>query len=162
MESTFYSTCSFSDLDIIDRESTSRSVIKVYFSQVKRCFQAISQWLLSGDPIMPQTKLSFALTASKRPLQEINVNNASPASKRAKTDAAAPSPAPLPRLSTTDELAMVSREQAKATLDRLVSGYRDKSGASYPPVKRNEAGCLLAQKGTNRAVSLNYHLPICV
>ena len=48
---------------------------------------------------------------------------------------------------------MVTREQARLTVERLIAGYADKSGSSYGPALSNEAGCILAQKAPNRAVS---------
>ena len=41
-------------------------------------------------------------------------------------------------------------EQALATLERLRSGYTDKSGSGYPAAETNEAGCTLVRKGANR------------
>jgi len=72
--------------------------------------------------------------------------------------AASPLVAPtLPPLTTTTSatlsaLAGISQALAASTLSRLVSGYQDRSGSGYGPALRNEAGCLLAQKGSNRAV----------
>jgi hypothetical protein len=54
------------------------------------------------------------------------------------------------RTPSTTALAMITREQALATLSRLASGYTDKSGAGYPAAATNLAGCQLAQKGANR------------
>jgi hypothetical protein len=50
------------------------------------------------------------------------------------------------------ELKLVSRETAQATLQRLKDGYIDKSGSGYPAALRNNAGCILAQKTTQRVV----------
>lgn len=42
------------------------------------------------------------------------------------------------------ELRLVTSDEAKATLSRLLNGYDDKSGAVYGPAVRNDTGCLLA------------------
>lgn len=67
----------------------------------------------------------------------------SPATKPAKS-----------RKKTVECLAEVSVEQAQITVARLIMGYDDKSGSGYPPARRNLAGCVLAQKGKNRLVSI--------
>jgi len=59
----------------------------------------------------------------------------------------------LPPRTMASELATVTREQARLTVERLIAGYADKSGSSYSPALSNEAGCILAQKAPNRAVS---------
>ena len=51
------------------------------------------------------------------------------------------------------ELRSVSPSAARDTLERLVHGYTDKSGAGYPAALTNASGCVLAQKGANRKVS---------
>lgn len=68
------------------------------------------------------------------------------------SSAALPLAAAAATSATLSALGGISRSLAAATLERLVSGYQDKSGSSYGPALRNEAGCLLAQKGANRAV----------
>jgi hypothetical protein len=70
-------------------------------------------------------------------------------------DTPAPAPAAATASPTNLELAKVGREQARETMQRLVDGYQDKSGSSYGPAVRNEAGCVLAQKAPNRAVSIS-------
>lgn len=52
---------------------------------------------------------------------------------------------------TKQELLEVSPEVARATISRLVEGYKDKSGSNYPKASINLSGCLLAQKPPNRA-----------
>lgn len=54
---------------------------------------------------------------------------------------------------TLNELRGVDPKVAADTLDRLASGYTDKSGSGYPAALKNASGCLLAQKGVNRKVS---------
>ncbi|KAI3392399.1 hypothetical protein diail_5750 [Diaporthe ilicicola] len=48
------------------------------------------------------------------------------------------------------ELRSVTPSAARDTLERLVNGYTDKSGAGYPAALTNAKGCVLAQKGANR------------
>lgn len=45
------------------------------------------------------------------------------------------------------------KENLKLTLDRLIHGYRDKSGSAYPAAETNSIGCVLAIKTPNRSVS---------
>lgn len=61
---------------------------------------------------------------------------------------AAPSKAPSTSL---QELRLVPSSLAAKTIQRLIDGYRDKSGSSYPSAISNLRGCLLAQKKPNRA-----------
>jgi ABC-type Fe2+-enterobactin transport system substrate-binding protein len=42
---------------------------------------------------------------------------------------------------------------------RLIAGYSDKSGSTYPAAISNEAGCILVQKKPNRLVSAACNLP---
>lgn len=66
--------------------------------------------------------------------------------------ATAPIPAPVAS-STLTELARVSQPVALQTWRRLRWGYTDaRSGSGYPAAVANRAGCLLAQKATQRAV----------
>ncbi|KAH8688024.1 hypothetical protein GQ44DRAFT_833247 [Phaeosphaeriaceae sp. PMI808] len=58
---------------------------------------------------------------------------------------------PPPLSPSLAALAALSRALATTTLDRLIQGYQNKSGSGYGPATSNAAGCLLCQKGTNRA-----------
>lgn len=53
---------------------------------------------------------------------------------------------------TRAELALISVEQAIASIGRLTGGYMDKSGARYAQSTTNLAGRQLVQKTANRAV----------
>ncbi len=59
----------------------------------------------------------------------------------------APSPAPL----YPSQWALDTPKSAwSATLSRLISSYKDKSGSGYAAATTNSLGCLLGQKGANR------------
>lgn len=80
-----------------------------------------------------------------------------PPTKKTSSKAAAlpslspPPPAQKALSKTAQQLLAVSPEVARITLQRLKDGYTQKSGAGYPAMKMNAAGCWLAQKGANRA-----------
>lgn len=65
-----------------------------------------------------------------------------------------PAPQPASKLDspTIIELRRVTQDNAAATIQRLIDGYSDKSGANYSAAVANSRGCLLAQKGANRKV----------
>lgn len=108
---------------------------------------------------MKQSKLSFNSPTPRRPLGSLDPNVGSSSSvipeKRPASPGDAEEPTPdikRPKVTkTASELAQVSRNVAQTTVQRLLDGYRDKSGASYPAAITNAAGCLLAQKTPNRS-----------
>jgi len=62
------------------------------------------------------------------------------------------------RSRASKEFEGISVKCAQKTLDRLINGYKDKSGSSYPPASITETGCILASKAANR--SKNGHIQI--
>ncbi|KAK7212670.1 hypothetical protein V2G26_019848 [Clonostachys chloroleuca] len=62
----------------------------------------------------------------------------------------APSNETLPPSKSLSKLRKVSKKDARSTWDRLVSGYKDKSGARFAAATRLGNRCLLAQKSTKR------------
>lgn len=50
-------------------------------------------------------------------------------------------------------LRSISKATLRDTLNRLKTGYRDKSTSSYPAATTNALGCVLAIKSPNRTVS---------
>jgi hypothetical protein len=65
------------------------------------------------------------------------------------TKAVATPPSKPPSKAIT-QLSSIAPKHARATLQRLTDGYRDKSGSGYPAATTNATGCVLVQKVTNR------------
>lgn len=123
---------------------------------------------------MKQTKLSLgppqAANGSRPPLAPLSENRKRTASPLA---SARPSQAPRidppipaesalsPTPKTQHWVEEIAPRRWAAALDRLIKGYADKSGFSYPPATTNLIGCLLAQKGPNRVENGYIQVLIC-
>jgi hypothetical protein len=135
----------------------------------RRCNSCSDHRHTAAAVTMKQSTLSFPVTRADQaaspapqPIAPASLDNPAPTvlgKRRRAEDAddnadAAEQPPPRKRSATAEELAGITKEQALAALARLTASYRDKSGAGYPAAVSNEAGCILAQKMPNRAVSI--------
>ena len=58
-----------------------------------------------------------------------------------------------PSSRSLQQLSLVTSEMARATCEKMKSGYSTRSGQSVPRMQTNSLGCWLAQKATNRSVN---------
>jgi hypothetical protein len=96
------------------------------------------------------------LFSGRAPLAPIDGNRKRKASEEASRDAPPPVP---PAAAAAHWVLEVPKTRWQAAIDRLISGYRDKSGSSYPAASTNTTNCTLGNKGTNRLE--NGYLQVC-